>query len=474
MGIIIMKNKTRHINLSDTDFKDHAIHGVGIDVHKHSITVAVAEKRFESINIVKIQSFSTNDIGYSDFWSFVMKYRPQTFVFEASGVYSIYFHEFLEHQNICSNLNAKIIRLNPRVGKQMHFASTNHDDPVDARSLAYIAVMGITRSLKESKASIYKTSKELTRAYTQYGQEKTRIKDRIKRILDHSGIYPRDLDLNSLWGVLFIEALSRNKGTVKDAIECVLKDEQVPKRSKKALEKRLYLWSKYQERSLKSEYQKLLEILVIRLEILNSCVITIEKLMNELIISNLDLQELLSILSPVPGIGLHGALSIISEINEIDRFENYKSFLNYAGLSPTLHSSGESSRTGRINRRSNKFLRSVFYKAGVSISSKVKNDSDLKEYSRRIQSRYRKGKIVYIKTAAKTARIVFALLKKRESYKPFYERSSISDKNLNKSKTREILHKKKSIEKMAKRIMKKKEYLSDELIRQIKSTFEVE
>ncbi|MBD3227918.1 MAG: transposase, partial [Candidatus Lokiarchaeota archaeon] len=145
-----------------------------------------------------------------------------------------------------------------------------------------------------------------------------------------------------------------------------------------------------------------------------------------------------------------------------------------AGLSPTLHSSGESSRTGRINRKSNKFLRSVLYKAGVSISSKVKDDSNLKDYSRRILSRYGNGKLVYMKTAAKIARIVFALLKKREPYKPFYERPSIDDKNLNKSKTRKILHKKKSIEKMAKRIMKKKEYLSDELIRQIKSTFEVE
>ena len=443
-----MEYKKQHINFSHRLVKRGAIYGVGIDVHKHSLTAAVAEKQLDAIKIVKVQPFTTDDTGYAQFWAFVSKYFPKTFVFEASGVYSTYFHEFLDTRNRSGGLNATIVRLNPRVAKQMHFASTNHRDPIDAKSLATIAVMGIAQPFHGFGASDTSKIKELTRTYLRYSRDCTRIKNRIKRLLDRSGIYLRGLDLETNWGCYFTEALAKNKGTVMDAITQVLRDSQIPSISKRALEKHAKQWGFYQNRGLQPEYQELLDMFVVRLVFLNSCMAQIENLLNNLVASDQTLQKQVGFIAAVPGLSVSSALTILSEIGDISYFDNYRSFLNYARLAPTIHASGEQSRIGRINRKSNTFLRTAFYQAGKSIATNVKEKSELKDLAGRMLVRYGKGKRTYMKIAAKVARIVYSLLKKGEWYNPFHGYHETREQATKVIKTR-IDRKKKSFRRIA-------------------------
>jgi len=462
-----------NIKFSKKPVKRNVIYGVGIDVHKHNFTAAIAEKKIDGIKVVKVQPFTTNTLGYEQFWSFVSKYKPRTFVFEASGVYSTFFHKFLVNKSKSSGLNATVVRLNPRVAKQMHFASTNHNDPVDAKSLAIIAVMGIAQPFHGLGESNIDKVKELTRSYLRYGWDITRIKNRIKRLLDRSGIYLRGLDLESNWGCYFIEAMTKNSGTVNDAINGVLLNKQVPSGSKKALEKRVESWSKYQNRILEPEYQDLLDMFVVRLVFLNNCAIHIEKLMNVLIDSDLNLQKRVSFITSVPGLSVYSALSILGEIEDIRLFSNYRKFLNYAGLAPTIYISGEMHKTGNINRKSNKFLRTVFYKAGVSIATKVKERSDLKDFAGRMLARYGKSKITKIKIAVKVARTVYSLLKKGEWYNPYHESGRSNMGKVIKVSDIKIKRKRKSFVKMANWLIRKKDYLPEDVISRMRKVLKL-
>lgn len=463
-----------NIKVTKKPVKRNAIYGVGIDVHKHNLTAAIAEKKIDEIKIVKVQPFATNDDGYEQFWAFVSKYQPKTFVFEASGVYSTYFHEFLEHKNKSSAFHADIVRLNPRVAKQMHFASTNHNDPVDAKALAYIAVMGIAKPFHGLETLNREKVKELTRAYLRYGWDCTRIKNRIKRLLDRAGIYLRKLDLETSWGCYFIEAIAKHKGTVNDAIEQVLLDPKVPKRSKTALKEHSELWSRYKSRVLELEYQDLLDMFVVRLVFLNNCVINVEKILNKMLNSDETLQKRVSIITSVPGLSIISALSILAEIQDIRRFENYRNFLNYAGLAPTIYISGETQRTGRINRKSNKFLRTIFYSAGRAIATRIKIRSDLKDYAGRMQARYIKGKIIYIKIAVKVARTVYSLLKRGEWYNPYFESKQGTVEFKHNNDPLKIKNKNRSFKKIASWLIRKKEYLPDEVISRMRKVLKIE
>jgi len=456
---MVSTQKTIKTPLNLRPVKSGVIYGIGIDVHKHTITVAIAEKQLETIKIVKVQPFITNDSGYDQFWAFVSKYQPRMFVFEASGVYSTYFYDFLENKNRSSGLNATVVQLNPRVAKQMHFASTNHNDPVDAKSLAIIAVMGIAQPFHGLRDSARSKVKELTRAHLRYRQDCTRTKNRIKRLLDRSGIYLRGLDLETTWGLYFIEALTNSKGTVNDAINKVLLNKKVSSKSRKALEKRVVLWGKYQNRYLEPEYQELLDMLVVRLIFLNSCTIQVEQLLNALIDSDQNLQKRVGFITSVPGLSVFSALAILSEIRDIRLFTTYRKFLNYAGLAPTIHASGELSRTGHINRKSNKFLRTTFYKAGVSVATKVKVKSELKDFAGRMLARYGKGKRTYMKISVKIARTVYSLLKKGEWYNPSYECPESNRGSENRAIDTKMKSKSKSFRKMANWLLRKKAYL---------------
>jgi transposase len=61
---------------------------------------------------------------------------------------------------------------------------------------------------------------------------------------------------------------------------------------------------------------------------------------------------LYKIVQSIPGIGEKIAATIISEIGEIDRFSHPKKLVAFAGVDPSVHSSGKfTATTNRITKR---------------------------------------------------------------------------------------------------------------------------
>lgn len=69
------------------------------------------------------------------------------------------------------------------------------------------------------------------------------------------------------------------------------------------------------------------------------------------------------LLRSVPGIGLTGGYTFLTEIGDITRFKNLDSLCSYLGLIPSTNSSGEKEVSGGITKRSNRFLRGMIIEA---------------------------------------------------------------------------------------------------------------
>jgi len=63
------------------------------------------------------------------------------------------------------------------------------------------------------------------------------------------------------------------------------------------------------------------------------------------------------LLDTIPGISYYSALLIISEIGDINRFPDAKRLCSYAGLVPSVHSTGGKTRYGSITKQGSKWLR---------------------------------------------------------------------------------------------------------------------
>ncbi len=73
--------------------------------------------------------------------------------------------------------------------------------------------------------------------------------------------------------------------------------------------------------------------------------------------------ESLPYLLQLPGFGVLTAMIVLGAIGDIGRFETDKQLVGYAGLGASVHSSGQTHRTGRITKQGRKDLRWVLVEA---------------------------------------------------------------------------------------------------------------
>lgn len=70
-------------------------------------------------------------------------------------------------------------------------------------------------------------------------------------------------------------------------------------------------------------------------------------------------QELVNLLTSIPGIGGYTAIVFIAFIEDMGRFRSLDELCSYVGLIPSTNSSGENEKAGKITMRSNKVLRGL-------------------------------------------------------------------------------------------------------------------
>lgn len=85
------------------------------------------------------------------------------------------------------------------------------------------------------------------------------------------------------------------------------------------------------------------------------------------------------ILQTIPGVGKILSMTLVSEIGDIHRFANDRALSSYAGVVPSVYSSGDKTRLGQTGNRGNQYIRWALAEAIVHVTSEGKPFHDMYE-----------------------------------------------------------------------------------------------
>ncbi len=115
-------------------------------------------------------------------------------------------------------------------------------------------------------------------------------------------------------------------------------------------------------------------------------------------------------LTELYGIGYYLALLIVAEIGDITRFPRTKNLCAYAGIVPSVHSSGQTHYTASITKQGSKWLRWALTEAAHHIQRKPPFD----RFYQRVKSR-RGPKIAQVAVARKLCKTIYHMLTEEEN-----------------------------------------------------------
>jgi transposase len=123
------------------------------------------------------------------------------------------------------------------------------------------------------------------------------------------------------------------------------------------------------------------------------------------------------LIQSIPGIGTKIAASILAEIGEIDRFDHAKKLIAFAGIDPSVFSSGKFTATqNSITKRGSRRLRTALYQA-VRCGLRSSRNKKLRAYYDKKRAEGKLFKVAVIACANKLIHWIYAILTKKETFR---------------------------------------------------------
>ena len=120
------------------------------------------------------------------------------------------------------------------------------------------------------------------------------------------------------------------------------------------------------------------------------------------------------LLKSIPGVGNYSALVIFPMIGDVGRFNSPQNLISYAGLAPSVRSSADVARHGRITKRGDTLMRGILTECALTHIQHAPNSYVTKAYIR-IGRRRGNGKAV-VAAAARMLHVAYLILKGRRKY----------------------------------------------------------
>ena len=120
------------------------------------------------------------------------------------------------------------------------------------------------------------------------------------------------------------------------------------------------------------------------------------------------------LLKSIPGVGNYSALVISSMIGDVGRFNSPQNLISYAGLAPSVRSSADVARHGRITKRGDTLMRGILTECALTHIQHAPNSYVTKAYVR-IGRKRGNGKAV-VAAAARMLHVAYLILKERREY----------------------------------------------------------
>lgn len=122
-------------------------------------------------------------------------------------------------------------------------------------------------------------------------------------------------------------------------------------------------------------------------------------------------------LATIPGVGILTATALAATVADPTQFRSARQFAAWLGLVPRQNSSGGRDRLGRITKMGDGYLRKLLVVGATAVLRRVVHaQTPTGEWVRRLLER-KPSRLVSVALANKTARIVFAVMSKKEVYK---------------------------------------------------------
>lgn len=123
-------------------------------------------------------------------------------------------------------------------------------------------------------------------------------------------------------------------------------------------------------------------------------------------------------LATIPGVGVLTATALAATIADASQFRSSRHFAAWLGLVPRQNSSGGRDRLGRITKMGDGYLRKLLVVGATAVLRRVAHtQTQTAEWVRRLLEK-KPARLVSVALANKTARIVWAVMSKKEVYKP--------------------------------------------------------
>ena len=126
------------------------------------------------------------------------------------------------------------------------------------------------------------------------------------------------------------------------------------------------------------------------------------------------LADTVGLLVSIPGIGETTALSLLGELPDLSTFKCAKQLAAFAGLNPSIRTSGTSVKGKEIiSKTGSKSLRKILYFPAMVI---MRGSSSMKQFVERLRQKGKKGKVIVAAVMRKLLHIVFGVLKTQTAF----------------------------------------------------------
>jgi transposase len=121
-------------------------------------------------------------------------------------------------------------------------------------------------------------------------------------------------------------------------------------------------------------------------------------------------------LAKIPGVGPITASAVVATIGDGSNFTSARHLSAALGLTPRQNSSGGKARQGGISKAGNSYLRRLLFIGAIAVIRSRKAKEAGRWLARLLERR--PSKVVAIAWANKTARVIWAMLRRGEPYRP--------------------------------------------------------
>jgi transposase len=411
---ITLRVRRQQLETGGTIIMNQITHFCGIDVAKHSFSVAIKNGNC----MVEEKTFEMDAEGFKGLESIIQSFQQQLLIgMEFTGIYHTNLFHFLRKRGY----NTKVV--NPyRVFQFFKFSSNKptKTDRKDAKTICdYLAFEHKNRDkISKEKHDERETLRYVIREKESITSEIAKTKTEIKRIV--CVVFPEIERRASIFSkrmlcllLKFPSAASIRASSAKQFMHTVKQSSPTSKgRHTDMSPELIYELAEKSIADCYPLYEALLKMKITRLfsllEERETITTFIDKIADKLFAREIQ------ILTSIPGIGRESAICFMAEIKDIKRFPHWKNLIGFCGLDPVIKQSGRYNGKFRISKRGNSHARRIVW---ITANGAKRCCPYFREYYLKKRTEGKSYKEAVIATSTKLLRAVYTVLQETRLFK---------------------------------------------------------